>query len=332
MEFASYMLEKPADFYYGVLWNKLYKREIIEKHQLRMDKDISWCEDFMFNLEYIRHIEQIYVSRVPFYYYVKTKGSLVSHNMGMSKTVQMKRTVFQCYNAFCKDIFDEDDYEKNRIYVYRFLVDAAADGIVPPTILPGTFKLGSERIQVSVDALDGEGMLLDLYRERKLLDRRLQIVALKNELTLEEMKLILYLSQSYKIFDLKEASEVLNVSKREVRRAVSKLETKKLIEVKGQRGKKNPEEKREKEKKTKNDKKIKGENRRKEDKKVKEEKDLEPITVIALLPMTETILKDLAEENTRLEQMRLAGFSEEELEQYALLSERVKQNIRNSLK
>lgn len=154
----------------------------------------------------------------------------------------MKRIVFQCYNAFCKDIFDEDDYEKNRIYVYRFLVDAAADGIVPPTILPGTFKLGSERIQVSVDALDGEGMLLDLYRERKLLDRRLQIVALKNELTLEEMKLILYLSQSYKIFDLKEASEVLNVSKKEVRRAVSKLETKKLIEVKGQRGKKNPEE------------------------------------------------------------------------------------------
>lgn len=332
VEFASYMLEKPADFYYGVLWNKLYKREIIEKHQLRMDKDISWCEDFMFNLEYIRHIEQVYVSRVPFYYYVKTKGSLVSHNMGMSKTVQMKRTVFQCYNAFCKDIFDEDDYEKNRIYVYRFLVDAAADGIVPPTILPGTFKLGSERIQVSVDALDGEGMLLDLYRERKLLDRRLQIVALKNELTLEEMKLILYLSQSYKIFDLKEASEVLNVSKREVRRAVSKLEAKKLIEVKGQRGKKNPEEKREKEKKTKNDKGIKGENLRKEDKKVKEEKDLEPITEIALLPMTETILKELAEEINRLEQMKLAGFSEEELEQYALLSERVKQNIRNSLK
>ena len=95
---------------------------------------------------------------------------------------------------------------------------------------------------------------------------------------------------------------------------------------------KRQEEKREKEKKTKNDKRIKGENRRKEDKKVKEEKDLEPITEIALLPMTETILKDLAEENNRLEQMKLAGFSEEELEQYALLSERVKQNIRNSLK
>lgn len=327
VEFAAYMMEKPADFYYGVLWNKLYKREIIEKYELRMDKDISWCEDFMFNLEYIRHIEQVYVSRVPFYYYVKTKGSLVSHNMGMSKTIQMKRTVFECYNAFYKDIFDEDDYEKNRINVYRFLVDAAADGIVPPTILPGTFKLGDERIQVSMDALEGEGMLLDLYRERKLLDRRLQIVALKNELTLVEIELLLYISQSYKTFDLKEASEVLNVSKREVRMAVLKLEAKKLIKIEEQRGKKNPDEKR-----TKAERKEKEESRRKEEKKAKEENDVERLTEIKLLPLTETILKNLAEENNRIEQVKLAGFSEEELEQYALLSEKVKQNIRNALK
>lgn len=327
VEFAAYMMEKPADFYYGVLWNKLYKRELIEKYELRMDKDISWCEDFMFNLEYIRHIEQVYVSRVPFYYYVKTKGSLVSHNMGMSKTIQMKRTVFECYNAFYKDIFDEDDYEKNRINVYRFLVDAAADGIVPPTILPGTFKLGDERIQVSMDALEGEGMLLDLYRERKLLDRRLQIVALKNELTLVEIELLLYISQSYKTFDLKEASEVLNVSKREVRMAVLKLEAKKLIKIEEQRGKKNPDEKR-----TKAERKEKEESRRKEEKKAKEENDVERLTEIKLLPLTETILKNLAEENNRIEQVKLAGFSEEELEQYALLSEKVKQNIRNALK
>lgn len=327
VEFAAYMMEKPADFYYGVLWNKLYKRELIEKYELRMNKDISWCEDFMFNLEYIRHIEQVYVSRVPFYYYVKTKGSLVSHNMGMSKTIQMKRTVFECYNAFYKDIFDEDDYEKNRINVYRFLVDAAADGIVPPTILPGTFKLGDERIQVSMDALEGEGMLLDLYRERKLLDRRLQIVALKNELTLVEIELLLYISQSYKTFDLKEASEVLNVSKREVRMAVLKLEAKKLIKIEEQRGKKNPDEKR-----TKAERKEKEESRRKEEKKAKEENDVERLTEIKLLPLTETILKNLAEENNRIEQVKLAGFSEEELEQYALLSEKVKQNIRNALK
>ena len=44
------MMENPADFYYGVLWNKLYRRSIVERWNLRMDPEISWCEDFMFNL------------------------------------------------------------------------------------------------------------------------------------------------------------------------------------------------------------------------------------------------------------------------------------------
>ena len=50
-EFAMEMMENPADFYYGVLWNKIYRRDIIEKYQLSMNIDISWCEDFIFNME-----------------------------------------------------------------------------------------------------------------------------------------------------------------------------------------------------------------------------------------------------------------------------------------
>ena len=88
-DFANLMMENPADFYYGVLWNKLYKKEIIEKHHLYMNPKISWCEDFMFNLEYIRYCENIYVLQVPIYYYVKTKGSLVSQSMSLKKTIKM---------------------------------------------------------------------------------------------------------------------------------------------------------------------------------------------------------------------------------------------------
>lgn len=74
-EFAAHMMENPADFYYGVLWNKLYRRDIIQEHHLQMDPDISWCEDFLFNLEYIRHAQRFFALQVPIYYYVKTKGS-----------------------------------------------------------------------------------------------------------------------------------------------------------------------------------------------------------------------------------------------------------------
>ena len=141
-EFAGFMMEKPADFYYGVLWNKLFRRALIEQYRLSMDKTISWCEDFMFNLEYLRHTKSIYALRVPLYYYVKTKGSLVSQGLSLSKTIKMKRMVFEYYHDFYKCILTEEDYEKNRLSVYRFLLDAAGDGAVPFSIFPGTQKLG----------------------------------------------------------------------------------------------------------------------------------------------------------------------------------------------
>ena len=37
-EYASHMMENPANYYYGVLWNKLYRREIVERHHLRTDR------------------------------------------------------------------------------------------------------------------------------------------------------------------------------------------------------------------------------------------------------------------------------------------------------
>lgn len=89
-EFASYMIENPADYYYGVLWNKLFRRSIIEEHQIRMDEELSWCEDFLFNLEYIRYAESIYAIQVPVYYYMKRKDSLVSQGISISNTVKMK--------------------------------------------------------------------------------------------------------------------------------------------------------------------------------------------------------------------------------------------------
>ena len=125
--FAAYMMENPADYYYGVLWNKLFRRKIVEEYRLRMNEDLRWCEDFLFNLEYILHAETFAALRAPIYYYVKTKGSLVSQSMNLPNVIRMKLRVFEYYNDFYKHVLDERDYEKNRLKVYRFLVDAAGD-------------------------------------------------------------------------------------------------------------------------------------------------------------------------------------------------------------
>lgn len=68
-QYAEYMMQEPADFYYGVLWNKLYRRSVIEEHQIRMNPELPWCEDFLFNLSYIRYAERFTAIQTPIYYY-----------------------------------------------------------------------------------------------------------------------------------------------------------------------------------------------------------------------------------------------------------------------
>ncbi len=233
-EFAGFMMEKPADFYYGVLWNKLFRRALVEEHGLRMDKTISWCEDFMFNLEYIRHTKTIYALHVPIYYYVKTKGSLASQGLSITKTIKMKSMVFSYYHDFYKSVLTEEDYEKNRLSVYRFLVDAAGDGIVPLSIFPGSRKLGDERSTVNREALESEGILMDAYRDRKLLSHYLEPVAIKYDLTLPETCLLLYLSQKPQVKSVKGLSDVIGISRSRVLVALQKLGMREIIKVEEQ--------------------------------------------------------------------------------------------------
>lgn len=292
-EFSAHMLQNPADFYYGVLWNKLYRHDIVEKYHLRMNPEISWCEDFMFNLEYIRHAEVFYALQVPVYYYVKTKGSLASQGMSISKTIKMKLMVFEYYNNFYKHVLDEEDYEKNRLQVYRFLVDAAGDGAVPPSFFSGSKKLGEERNSVSQEVVAGEGILMDDYRDRKLLDYYLEPIAQKNNLTLGEVRLLLCLSQLRHIGTRKEIADFAGITVRSLSLLLQRLSLKNMLKYE-------------------------------ENRTTKELK-------ITFLPLASPIQNEIAAAQSNFEQAKYAGFTEDELIQYATLTEKIKNNIQKIL-
>ncbi|MBQ8390726.1 MAG: glycosyltransferase [Oscillibacter sp.] len=223
-EYAEHMMANPADFYYGVLWNKLYRRDIVEAHHLRMNEEINWCEDFLFNLEYIRCARRFCALNVPLYYYVKTKGSLASQ-ISLSKTVRMKLTMFEYYNRLYQEIFDEEEYEKHRLKVYRFLVDAAGDGVTPPLAK----KLGKERVQVQPETLTEEGVLAEAFRERKLLERCLEPAALAKDLTLKEALVLLALGRDGGT--KQDLASLAGVSRSAMYRALQQLSTKEYVKV-----------------------------------------------------------------------------------------------------
>ena len=297
-EYAAHMMERPADFYYGVLWNKLYRREIVERHHLRMNPEISWCEDFMFNLEYIRYAERFYALQVPIYYYVKTKGSLASQYLSIPKTIRMKLMVFEYYNRFFKTVLDEEEYERSRLKVYKFLVDAAGDGAVPPAILPGSQKLGDERVSVPAQAMEGEGLLLDLFRERKLLEAYVETVALKYDLSMQEIRLLLYLSQSPWEGTRKDLAEILDISRGALTMAVQKLSSRSLVWADGGQA----------------DEKKGGRSWR-----------------LTCMDEARPVLADLAIARGDFEQACTAGIDPEELARYYATEEKIRNNIRRAL-
>lgn len=292
-EFATEMMQNPADFYYGVLWNKFFRRDIVEEHKLRMDSKISWCEDFMFNLEYIRYCDVFYALQVPIYYYVKTKGSLATSNLTIMRTVKMKLMVFECYNDFYKNVLPEEEYEKKRLQIYRFLIDAASDGAVPPPMMPGSIKLGEERIVTNQAAVEGEGILMEDYRHRKLLDYYLEPVAIKNELNLEDVRVILWLVQSQQIKSHEELADFVGFETKKLTGILKKLSQKGIVKVKKKRGQEQ--------------------------------------LLIMFLPEAVPILEELEVAQRNFEQAKLADFTEEEIVSYKELTEKIKQNMQKIL-
>ena len=158
----------------------------------------------------------------------------MSQGLSLSKTIKMKRMVFEYYHDFYKCILTEEDYEKNRLSVYRFLLDAAGDGAVPFSVFSGTQKLGDERSSVNHEALDSDGLLLDAYRDRKLLEYYLDPVADKYGLSLTEVILLIYLRQKPRVDTLKELADITSMSRSRLALALKKLTLKELIRTEDQ--------------------------------------------------------------------------------------------------
>lgn len=225
-EYAKKMSKKPAEYYFGVLWNKLYRRSIIEQFNLRMNENISWSEDFIFNLEYIRHIQNIYILNSPVYYYIKTEGSLVNNNTNLvARTIRMKMDVYHYYKKFLEDIFpDEEDYRSEK-YI---LIDSASDG--------GAFiqskKLGDEKIVVNENVLGGRSYLADVYRNRKVADKFLDIIAKRNNLSLNDIYVFICIMDRMCLKNLDEFADYLNMDKLKIGQSLANLKYNKLIKYK----------------------------------------------------------------------------------------------------
>lgn len=123
-DYARSLMQQPASFYYGVLWNKLYRREIIMAHDIRCDEEFTWSEDMLFNLSYIRYADSFYAIRTPLYYYSRRRKHSLSASVNPAQVVTTKASLFKYYKELYVQLGLYDQY---KLQIYSYLVATAKD-------------------------------------------------------------------------------------------------------------------------------------------------------------------------------------------------------------
>lgn len=124
-QFAAGLMQEPASFYYGVMWNKLYRADLVRAHEdVVCAEDMDWSEDLYFNLSYIRYAERFYALSTPIYNYYNNPNSAVHTVLNPMNVVSTRATLFSYY----KELYEHLGlYEEYKGQIYKYLV-AVAEG------------------------------------------------------------------------------------------------------------------------------------------------------------------------------------------------------------
>jgi len=126
-EALKFINRQSNSYFYGVLWNKLYKRDLIG--DLRFDEQVFWGEDFSFNMSYLKKAETIAYMKEAVYDYRRNPTSAtfrqvldcVLHPMN---NIQIKRRLYRVLKDLYVSRGEYDAYRKTLwIYLFRAGMD-----------------------------------------------------------------------------------------------------------------------------------------------------------------------------------------------------------------
>ena len=108
----------------GYVWNKVYKRDIIDKYQLKFDPSVSMCEDVLFNFQYLLHSNNIKAIDDVLINYRQRKSSAISKKVKDIEPASLVKTydyIIKNTNDEFVKIKSEALYLKNFYKYYRYI-------------------------------------------------------------------------------------------------------------------------------------------------------------------------------------------------------------------
>ncbi len=148
------------------LWNKVFVRSIIEKHQIRFDVTQSMGEDFQFVLDYMEAagIKQCAVLNKPLYHYIRWNNTSLMSKFGLTQSKQEYARAEQLYRIVGESaapLRDQMILKSKKNYVYH---------IVRNNNLSKSEKLDA------IEAVIGDGESGKHYKMQRKLHRKESVV------------------------------------------------------------------------------------------------------------------------------------------------------------
>ena len=125
-EVMDHLCGHANSYFYGVLWNKLFLRETVEREGCHFQENLTWGEDFAFVMDYMAGVGRISFMNRSLYHYRRTAGStsvrqVVDCVKHPAENIRIKGELYR----HLKDMYRKrGQYEKyrKRLWMYLFRV------------------------------------------------------------------------------------------------------------------------------------------------------------------------------------------------------------------
>lgn len=150
------------------LWNKVFRRDVIERHHIRFDESMSMGEDFQFVLDYMEAMQckKCVVLNEPLYYYIRWNNSSLMSSFGFVNNQPEFDRLVQLSRLIGPDSIPRRDAmiaQGRQNYVYHIVRN------------PGRSK--QEKLE-AIERIMGDGRAAAHYRKQKLLHAKEQAASL----------------------------------------------------------------------------------------------------------------------------------------------------------
>ena len=121
VEYLWQLTGNAAAFYYGVLWNKLYRREVIEAAHVRFE-DVVYAEDQLFNTRYLQAARRFAAIDEAVYCYIQNPQSVCHTQVSVADMLRHRDRMYRTYKAMCIQlgVYDRFRLRLRGIYLSLF--------------------------------------------------------------------------------------------------------------------------------------------------------------------------------------------------------------------